>query len=245
MPDKYDYKLPEKCNYTLTDEEALCYIKNNKLGPDTGNNLNQARIHWKTHGCFNELNYECPDCPSDPNKTILLQQNNKNIISNHSIQQTGTITDFTFVIQDVIKENNFLTKQITESDNNNLAMNSVSNYNQEQYENLKFYNEIFFWKYYVVWFILLFFLFFLNSNLDLSFRIILSIVFFLFPFVINYIIHCIKYTYHYLVAILYKYIFNGNVHHELNQAPAKIIGSPIIITPAPTTLPTCVIPKTN
>jgi hypothetical protein len=246
FPDKYYFQLPSTCNpewvdNVMTDEEVLCYIKNNDLGPSVGADLKKARQHFKEYGCLHGLNYKCEDaCPSQSQVSDVTYRSGggpkKNI-------KTGSITDFTYVIEDIDKQNRFLQTQINQATNYDAARNQVAIYNKTQSENLTYYNNIIFWAYFVIWSFLVFILIF-YSTWTLPNRIIISIVFFLFPFITSGTIYAIKYIYKYLEALIFQRVFNGNVQ-KYNEPPPVVLGEPKIVTPAPTTLPKCVPPTTQ
>jgi hypothetical protein len=56
--------LPTSCEYTLTDDEAQCYLNRypdlNKAFGSYSNKLDLAKDHWKSTGCKESRNNQCP-----------------------------------------------------------------------------------------------------------------------------------------------------------------------------------------
>jgi hypothetical protein len=90
------YQLPDSCNYTLTDEEAICYLatleKQNsgfKHKP-IGNDLNKVREHWKKNGCIHNLKYKCPKtADTEELKRQLKVSNHQLNVTNHQLNVTN------------------------------------------------------------------------------------------------------------------------------------------------------------
>lgn len=176
-----NYKLPATCNYTLTDQEAICYIQQNNLDYKlVGNDLNKAREHWKTKGCISNLNYSCPI----DSAISILQRNvkvsdsqladlsvdykNDHDASEKKIQDIlkMEVTSLPFVFDNVKIQNQVLEKQLGKTNDDKLTNNQGTVYTETRLKNLMFFNTILFWIYYIFVFIFAIFLFFVKTGSD-------------------------------------------------------------------------------
>jgi len=120
-----------------------------------------------------------------------------------------------YIIYDLQNQNDFLTKKIGETQQRYKAYNKIADRNNKLYETLNFYNNILFWLYFIVFAILQYVFFLRPSSLFLVTRVIISIVFFLFPFVCSTLVHYFKSANHYFYALLFNRVFNGSVDRHL------------------------------
>jgi hypothetical protein len=216
-----NYHLPESCRYTLTDQEAICYIEQNHLNyRPVGNDLNNARNHWKTVGCVQNLNYNCPI------NNEISALNNSLTVSNNELKDLGAdyknyvdktetkiedilkleVTSLPFVFHGVQHQNKTLETNLTEITNDKFTHNQSAFYSENQNERLDSFNTILFWVYYIVLFIFAGVLFG-SKNLTLKLKLGLIGLFLLFPFFMVTVEYWVWFLGHYLMAFLYSKVF--------------------------------------
>jgi hypothetical protein len=215
------YKLPSSCDYTLTDEEAICYIENNSLDfKPIGNDLNKARKHWKEIGCIQNLNYSCKK------ESEIAQLNDKLTITDNLLKDLGEdykkyvdtteenvenilkleVTSLPFVINNVKIQNTVLGKKLETINTEKLTENQGAFYLETQNESLTKFNNILFWVYFIVVFILTGVLFGLKL-FDFYYKIYIVIFFLIFPFIIYYLEYGLWFVYQYAISLTYSTLF--------------------------------------
>lgn len=220
-----NYKLPATCKYTLTDEEAICYIRQNNLNYKlVGNDLHKAREHWKTKGCINNLNYSCPN----DSAISAIAQNLKvseNQLADLSVEYKADhdanekriqdilkmeVTSLPFVFENVKIQNDVLKTQLQKTKDEKLTNNQGTLYTETRLANLVFFNTVLFWIYYIFLFIFAFFLFFvkefvfadqLYTNISLIFGLAI------FPFVAYWVEYVLWVIGHYTYSFTYSKLF--------------------------------------
>lgn len=214
--EKRDYKLPDSCNYVLTDEEALCYIQNNLNFKTVGNDLNQARNHWKRYGCIRNLSYMCPTDSrvQDLSNQLLVTTNEMTDLgADYKAYADKTqekldnilkleVTSLPFVFHAVHKQNEHLEKQVVQTSNDKLTKNQSAFYQEAKNEHQDFINTVLFWIYYIVVFLFVGILFLVKTEVDFKLKVGLIVIFCLYPF----FIYPVEYSVWWLVSYIRKFI---------------------------------------
>ncbi len=212
-------KRAPQCAHNLTDQEAICYIQNNKLGYKlTGNDLNKALSHWKNVGCDQNLSYVCPPDPQIQQELELTKNQLTDISADYKQYVDTTdekvkeilkmeISDLPFVIKHVKEQNNKLADQLQEDQGNVLTHGQMATFNGGKVRSLDYFNGCYWWVYWIAVFVFGIVLLGTKPDMSIKGKAVLVGLFCVYPWIIGYVELGLWYIWSYLKSFVYGTVF--------------------------------------
>lgn len=113
------------------------------------------------------------------------------------------------LVDTITKNSNQITNSNTIYQNSNTTNNRKSYYEGQQYDNLLTIYSSLLWIYYVVGIIIIVVIFVADTTLSISYRIGISVIIMLYPFIVNLIVKPMMYLYNFIYGMMPNNVYNN------------------------------------